>query len=78
MRLLETDTGQFAEFDDLTDLRYAILSHTWDPNGEQTYRELRKLHKNFIQEDPPLSASLPDLRSAISAKDHVRRPRSAT
>ncbi|KAM5537087.1 hypothetical protein V8D89_009233 [Ganoderma adspersum] len=78
MRLLETDTGQFAEFTDLADLRYAILSHTWDANGEQTYRELRKLRKAFTREDLPLLASLPDPGHAALAKDHLSLHRSAT
>ena len=79
MRLLETETGQFAEFTDLTDLHYAILSHTWDPNGEQTYRELRKLRKAFTREELPLPASVPDPGTAASAvKDHLCLQQSIT
>ncbi|PIL27502.1 hypothetical protein GSI_10653 [Ganoderma sinense ZZ0214-1] len=44
MRLLDTETGRFADFPDESKVpSYAILSHTWDPQGEQTYQELRTI-----------------------------------
>ncbi|KAI1783429.1 HET-domain-containing protein [Ganoderma leucocontextum] len=44
MRVLDTTTGQFVEID-LERATYAILSHTWDPAGEQTYHELRDIQR---------------------------------
>ena len=45
MRLLDTKTGsQFVEKDP-DETRYAILSHTWDKEGEQTYEQLRKIQQ---------------------------------
>ena len=44
MRLLDTETGQFVERDPKR-TRYAILSHTWDTKGEQTYEELKKIQR---------------------------------
>lgn len=43
MRLLDTRTGQFRWVDDPRQVRYAILSHTWNNNGKQTYRDLIEL-----------------------------------
>ena len=46
MRLLDTHTGQFVEKDPSDkETRYAILSHTWDQAGEQTYKQLKKIQK---------------------------------
>ena len=48
MRVLDTQTGLFVEFLDLVRLvGYAILSHTWDSDGEQTYQELRDLQEKY-------------------------------
>ncbi|PIL28461.1 hypothetical protein GSI_08499 [Ganoderma sinense ZZ0214-1] len=58
MRVLDTETGQFAEIDpeaidpsDFLAFRrktlYAILSHTWDAEGEQTYEELKKIQQRY-------------------------------
>ena len=44
MRLLNTESGRFAEFPNpLKRPPYAILSYTWDPDGEQTYQELKEI-----------------------------------
>ena len=52
MRLLDTHTGQFVEKDpENEETVYAILSHTWDGNGEQTYEELRDIQRRYA---PPL------------------------
>ena len=45
MRLLNTHTGQFVDFYDISNLRYAILSHTWDPHGEQTYQDVKEIQQ---------------------------------
>ncbi|KAI0324542.1 HET-domain-containing protein, partial [Cubamyces sp. BRFM 1775] len=47
MRLLDTETGRFLEIANPTDLPYAILSHTWDPKGEQTYQDIRKIQATY-------------------------------
>ncbi|KAH9903264.1 hypothetical protein C8Q73DRAFT_785866 [Cubamyces lactineus] len=47
MRLLDTETGRFLEIANPTDLPYAILSHTWDPKGEQTYQDVRKVQATY-------------------------------
>ncbi len=49
MRLLDTETGQFVEKDPADgETVYSILSHTWDiENGEQTYKELKKIQRRY-------------------------------
>ncbi|KAI1782983.1 heterokaryon incompatibility protein-domain-containing protein, partial [Ganoderma leucocontextum] len=55
MRLLDTYTGQFVEKDPGdTHTQYAILSHTWDQDGEQSYKQLKKIQKRH-----PLKAQAP-------------------
>ena len=55
MRLLDTENGGFVEFADLNQLAgYAILSHVWDKDGEQTYQELvdiQKQHAGGVSRD---------------------------
>ncbi|KAI0367383.1 HET-domain-containing protein, partial [Pilatotrama ljubarskyi] len=43
MRLLDTFTGLFVEINDPESVHYAILSHTWAPEGEQSFHELLEL-----------------------------------
>ncbi|PIL34421.1 hypothetical protein GSI_03196 [Ganoderma sinense ZZ0214-1] len=56
MRLLDTHTGQFVEKDPSPvqvwreKVKYAILSHTWDADGEQTHKELMKIQKRYVGE----------------------------
>lgn len=48
MRLLDTETGQFVEKDpEKEEVVYAILSHTWDAKGEQTYQELKNIQWRY-------------------------------
>ena len=48
MRLLDTETGQFVEKDpEARETVYAILSHTWDKGGEQTFEELKKIQWRY-------------------------------
>ena len=49
MRVLDTATGHFINIDpkDQT-IKYAILSHTWRPKGEQTYQQLRAIQKQYV------------------------------
>ena len=44
MRVIWTQTGEFHEIDP-ADYPYAILSHTWEWRGEQTYQELKKIQE---------------------------------
>lgn len=48
MRLIDTETGFFVEFTDFSTVPpYAILSHTWDSKGEQTYQEVREIQESY-------------------------------
>ena len=50
MRVLDTRTGQFVEFADLDQVvGYAILSHTWDPKGEQSFQELCDIQVSYTR-----------------------------
>ncbi|TBU36689.1 hypothetical protein BD309DRAFT_1024137 [Dichomitus squalens] len=54
MRLLDTRTGQFVEKDPTNeDTVFAILSHTWDPTGEQSFKQLRKIQKQYATTAQP-------------------------
>lgn len=43
MRLLNTETGRFVEIFKPSEVEYAILSHTWDTEGEQTFQDARRI-----------------------------------
>ena len=45
MRLLDTHTGQFVEKDP-REIKYAILSHTWD-QVEQTYEDIEDIQTSY-------------------------------
>ncbi|KAI0666563.1 hypothetical protein C8Q78DRAFT_1082840 [Trametes maxima] len=45
MRLLNTRTGRFRWFNDLREVRYAILSHVWSTEGEQSFQEVQDARK---------------------------------
>ncbi|EJF56687.1 HET-domain-containing protein [Dichomitus squalens LYAD-421 SS1] len=47
MRLLNTLTGRFVEVHDPSSAEYAVLSHTWDQNGEQSYHDVRQIQGSF-------------------------------
>ncbi|KAM5545404.1 hypothetical protein V8D89_001017, partial [Ganoderma adspersum] len=69
MRLLDTETGQFVEKDpekweDMGRMVYAILSHTWDEAGEQTYGELRDIQRRYEvprSQEPQNNPTVPEL-----------------
>ncbi|KAI0353293.1 HET-domain-containing protein, partial [Trametes cingulata] len=46
MRLLNTLSGRFSWIEDPRKVRYAILSHTWSRNGEQSYHDIVKLQES--------------------------------
>ncbi|PIL34418.1 hypothetical protein GSI_03193 [Ganoderma sinense ZZ0214-1] len=88
MRLLDTRTGHFVEKDPKnSEFKYAILSHTWDANGEQTYKELKKIQKRYAIEaarrgsaGPPFGAIWEDgylspkiLKACRVAREHGYR-----
>ena len=53
MRLLDTKTGQFIEKDPKDPkLKYAILSHTWDKEGEQTYPQFKEIQERYAPKCP--------------------------
>ncbi|TBU37126.1 hypothetical protein BD309DRAFT_1084867 [Dichomitus squalens] len=47
MRFLNTRTGEFVERDP-KETEYAILSHVWDSQGEQSYMKLSEIQKRYI------------------------------
>ena len=53
MRVLDTISGLFVHIDprpkDRTSkpFKYAIMSHTWDPEGEQSYKQLKDIQKQY-------------------------------
>ena len=64
MRLLNTCTGNFEDFQDSSRTPpYAILSHTWSPEGEQTYQDVRQAQEAYSRmviergTAPPISHS---------------------
>ncbi|PIL31316.1 hypothetical protein GSI_06014 [Ganoderma sinense ZZ0214-1] len=69
MRLLNTKTFEFVSINDPRSVPYAILSHVWSKQGEQTYQEILELVVEANRESNPRHAS--DVLTHISAK--VRR-----
>ncbi|EIW62999.1 HET-domain-containing protein, partial [Trametes versicolor FP-101664 SS1] len=59
MRLLDTRTGRFLWVDHPEKVRYAILSHVWSEEGEQTYGNLVAL-----QEEIRPARALVEIRAA--------------
>ncbi|TBU57606.1 hypothetical protein BD310DRAFT_880558, partial [Dichomitus squalens] len=59
MRLLHTTTGHFVEVPDFTEAKYAILSHTWESSGEQTYQELKEIQKSYGPDGQPRAIPSP-------------------
>ena len=89
MRLLNVWSGQFVEKDprDL-ETKYAILSHTWDSDGEQTYQELMEIQKRYppeyqlvqspydarVQSDPPSPDHPPSCAPLNTSTTHDTLP----
>ncbi|KAI0767526.1 heterokaryon incompatibility protein-domain-containing protein [Fomes fomentarius] len=48
MRFLDALTGDFREEPNHDWVTYAILSHTWDAEGEQTYQDILRLQKSWL------------------------------
>ncbi|KAI0367947.1 HET-domain-containing protein [Pilatotrama ljubarskyi] len=60
MRLLDTHSGTFVWVHDPTEARYAILSHTWSPDGEQSYQELLAIQDAHIRDESETQLSILD------------------
>ena len=71
MRLLDTVTGEFKEVNDTKGTPYAILSHVWNPQGEQTYDELRKIQVSYRLSVSGSTIQSGHQRSLVSAHPHV-------
>ncbi|KAI0351922.1 HET-domain-containing protein [Trametes cingulata] len=69
MRLLNTHTGALEWHHDPAMVRYAILSHVWAANGEESYKDAMRIHKH-LQRSPAPSApgSTHAFLSRVSAK----------
>ena len=48
MKLLGTETGLFVWINAPRTASYAILSHVWDREGEQTYQDLLRIQQSFL------------------------------
>ncbi|KAI0649805.1 heterokaryon incompatibility protein-domain-containing protein [Trametes meyenii] len=66
MRLLDTESGQFHTVDSHFDVPYVILSHTWDPEGEQSFQDNILATKSILS-DPRLAAKI--RRSCMIARE---------
>ena len=68
MRLLLTDTGEFVEINNPIHHVYAILSHTWRREGEQSYRDILEIQRSLglstLREHDIGSARYADLDSS--------------
>ncbi|TBU30967.1 hypothetical protein BD311DRAFT_161152 [Dichomitus squalens] len=62
MRLLNVKTGQFELVTDPREVRYAILSHTWNLEGEPTYQDVCQIQKRCGPPPcgPSVLSSLPE------------------
>ena len=71
MRVLDTVTGRFSRIDPVPKdsqskpFKYAIISHTWAPEGEQSYKQLRDIQKRLAPsgsdlDDEFITVPLPD------------------
>ena len=68
MRLLDTTTGEFRWINSPLDTPYAILSHTWVKDGEQSYQDILAIQK-FTQK---LEDTSPEISKPIKASSKIR------
>ncbi|KAI0820620.1 hypothetical protein BC628DRAFT_1292988, partial [Trametes gibbosa] len=75
MRLLNTKTGEFRWVEKPEEVRYAILSHVWSPEGEQSYAELLQLQAQVRAERAWLVPRTfePDQRPPLPEDEVLRR-----
>ena len=66
MRLLNTKTFEFVSIHDPHSISYAILSHVWSRQGEQTHQEIREIVAAVNRVSNPRYAG--DILTHISAK----------
>ncbi|KAI0373426.1 hypothetical protein BV20DRAFT_1111367 [Pilatotrama ljubarskyi] len=79
MRLINTNTGEFHWVENPASVQYAILSHVWSPQGEQSFEDAMKIVEAFHAEAPPSgAASMDDFASgSLLFKLWTRAPRNA-
>ena len=71
MRVLDTYTGQLVDINPRDRAKkYAILSHTWDLEGEQTYGELRAIQQQYTTNRP----SVPSNPQTVPITSHISQP----
>ncbi|KAI0372741.1 HET-domain-containing protein [Pilatotrama ljubarskyi] len=58
MYLLDTTTGKLERVDNLKDVHYAILSHVWMDEGEQTFQDIQRLNSDIVSSLPRASAKI--------------------
>lgn len=75
MRLLDTHTGQFVVLNPRTNI-YVILSHTWDPEGEQTYQDVQGIQQSYDPGGRRLP-SAPSFPSSPTISVTAAKPRSS-
>lgn len=71
MRLLNTKTGLFFWIDNPDDAKYAVLSHVWGRDGEQSYQDLVRIQheasrRGESDEGSVLHAASPKIRNACA------------
>ncbi len=52
MRLLDTATGEFRIVHDPRSVKYAIISHTWSQEGEQSYQDILDIQRSVVEKFP--------------------------
>ena len=79
MRLMDTHTGRFVEKDPRKkEFKYAILSHTWDAEGEQTHQKLQRIQKRYASEIfPAENCPVPGLSAIWQDRDLSPKVRDA-
>ena len=70
MRLLDTTTGRFFWAEEPQKFRYAILSHVWEGDTEQTYEEVVAIHRSSTSKVVLSSLSKKIRGACIIAQGH--------
>ncbi|KAM5535936.1 hypothetical protein V8D89_010376 [Ganoderma adspersum] len=68
MRLLDTTTGEFRWINGPLDAPYAILSHTWVQDGEQSYQDILAIQK-YAQK---LENTSPEISKPVKASSKIQ------
>lgn len=74
MWLLDTETGYFLNVHRPREYRYAILSHVWSTQGEQSFQDLRALQDEVGRSRPKIMQRVlntkPRVKSVLSRASH--------